>query len=230
MAPTRLLVPVVLALCFIAQAKEPDALPEYLYQGTYFIQSKVKEGTAGGLGSGIDMSRYGYSGKRCIITVYHVLAPLGIVSTDIQVLIKEGKEGHFIRAKLIAFDKEQDVALLETSQDLPFVNKLASKDRLKIGSPLCLTIMPGACGPVVKPGHFCNRGDTDGNWETSIGSRSGYSGGSIWDPIKKEIVGLMVAGYKDANGFCPDIGFFVPWTRFDKLFKDNKDKILKITK
>jgi hypothetical protein len=60
-------------------------------------------------------------------------------------------------------------------------------------------------------------------------TRFGYSGGTVWDPNNKEVVGVVISVVLDskkqeANNIC----FFAPIPVIDKFLRDAKNKIKEI--
>lgn len=218
----------VLMSCRVSCGEDEfKALPEFLYEGTYILEWIDSKYLHSGLGTGIDLSKYGYNGKRAILTVCHVVSNGDDKAKDIKVsAIHDGKKEIF-EAKLVAYDEDCDLALLEADRDLPAVNKLAKKDRLGRGSILFTVVYPEKTAPTPVRGELTTKfPEHNYVWQGSMQTRFGYSGGTVWDPNNREVVGVVVSvilegDKREAFNVC----FFAPIPVIGKFLQDNSKKI-----
>lgn len=218
----------VLVFCCTSYGEDEfKSLPDFLYEGTYILEWSDSKYLHSGLGTGIDLSKYGYNGRRAILTVCHVVSSGDGKAKDIQVSVLHNGKREIFEAKLVAYDEDRDLALLEANRDLPAVNKLAEKDRLRRGSVLFTVIYPEKTAPTPVKGELTTKSpDYNYVWQGSMQTRFGYSGGTVWDPNNKEVVGVVVSVLlegerREAFNIC----FFAPIPVIDKFLQDNSKKI-----
>jgi len=154
------------------------------------------------LGSGFVISKSGF-----IVTNNHVVEN----ASDIQVTFTDGLK---IEAKLIASDKETDLALLkvESDSDLPFVS-FGDSDSAKVGNWVMAIGNPYGLGGTVTAGIVSARGRMlggryDNFIQTDASINKGNSGGPLFD-LEGNVIGVNSAIISPSGGSI-GIGFAIP--------------------
>jgi len=228
------LVTVFLLMFAFASANEQQdnsALPSFLFESVYKIEKEFRRGPNIVLGQAtcfaVDLSAYGYSGKRVVITAGHVTQnERNEVPIETRIRIRDGTEFVWITATVLAFDISRDLALLLLDRDLDSVAKLAKKDNIKRGDKLFAVGSPGGSALTPTPGYLASKereieGMKEGWWQASFPISPGNSGGPVWDPNRKEIVGVLTGGQTSFYGISPNVGFFASFPSLEKFLKSD---------
>lgn len=200
-------------------APKTSPIPEEFYRNTYKIRTRsnsaIFKARGFGSGVGVDLEGYGIKGKKYLLTAAHVVFSGDILSEVVEVEVRHPKykTRMWAKAKVVAYDRSVDIALLEIEIDLPYRAKLASKDLLKRGDVLVATGCPSGTGVTATVGHLSSKyRETEQQrgywWQGSMPIYYGNSGGPIWDLARKKVVGIAVAGV-GRNGLAPNVAFFV---------------------
>ena len=165
-------------------------------------QDGPDEKTVNALGSGFVISADGF-----IVTNNHVVEN----TTDIQVTFTDGVT---IEAKLLASDKETDLALLkvDTDKELAFV-KFGDSDNAKVGNWVMAIGNPFGLGGTVTAGIVSARGRMlagryDNYIQTDASINRGNSGGPLFD-LEGNVIGVNSAIISPSGGSI-GLGFAIP--------------------
>lgn len=248
---------ITMALCAAAFAEEqPKAYPSIPKQ---FIESiyriRVTNLTHGGLGSGVgvDLSSMGLKDHKYILTCAHVITgkdnkeKVDKIDAIIDIEIIKDKVLHWATGYVVALDTAKDLCLLKVDIDLPAVATLAEKDDLDVGDALLLVGFPNGTAITPEFGYLTAKHLdlllTDGFysdrfWQASMPVVGGDSGGAIFDPNRKTLVGIAQAclliaidpaaprGLRPTGYAAPNICYYVPLSSI-KSFMDDVAKARK---
>lgn len=213
----------ILFVLFSLSSLAADPIPEFFFQSTYKIKANGsingQQYQSQGSGFGISLKECGRDGLVYLMTAAHVVSEAGKLADDIEVEIQSAdfKGRMWAKASVLAADFELDIALLAVERNLPYLGKLAKNDLLKrgdelvvVGSPLGTGITP-TFGILVSKEKESNSQDHRW-WQGSMAIYFGNSGGPVWDPKRREIVGMAVSSLGSGGKLAPNVVFFIPHT------------------
>jgi len=191
--------------CFVQSSDETDKLVQSSFRintihdrGPFYLACK---GTA----FGIDLSDYGFKGKKFVLTAAHNVAiKIGVVpKTTIEI-----KENEWVKCSIMKIDEDLDLAIMEVEKEIP-VLKLAKED-VKVGKEITMASSPN--GEAIK----LFNGKVVKRWEggtiftkAEIELEHGDSGSAVICSNGK-VVGVIVAGLKKGDKIDNSIGLFIP--------------------
>ena len=223
-----------LALAAAEEKQNYQSLPSFLFENTYKTESSFKRGLNTVLGQAtcfaVDLSAYGYSGKRIVITAGHFTENKmeNKLKEEMTVRIRTREGFEWVKAKVLAVDFSRDIALLVLDYEVDSLAKLAKKDNLKRGDALVGVGAPGGAAITPTEGYLLSKENEDGDeeikdgwWQASFPISPGNSGGPVWDPNRKEIVGIVAAGQASAYGISPNVAYFVSLSSLDKFLRSD---------
>ena len=159
-------------------------------------------------GSGFIISQDGY-----VISNYHVVEG----ATTLRVITSDSKE---YAAKLVGYDKSNDISVLKIEADgLPYV-RLGSSDTLAVGDQVVAIGNPlGELTSTLTVGYISAKDravNTDGTYmnmlQTDAAINSGNSGGPLFN-MNGEVIGITTAKYSgtsNSGATIEGIGFAIP--------------------
>lgn len=171
-----------------------------------------------GLGSGVIIDNNGR-----IITNHHVIEGVD----EIEVITHQGKK---LRANVIGFDKDADIALLQADVKIPTSQllKFTNSDNIKVGEHVLAIGNPFGLGETVTKGIISARdrqlSDSSNEvFQTDTVINPGNSGGPLVN-LKGEIVGINVAIYSGQSDIkvWQGVGLAIP----ANTVKDAYERIL----
>lgn len=168
-----------------------------------------------GGGSGVVIS------KRRVLTVCHVVDAgelTGIVAVD-----ADGVETHYV-ARVVTKDPETDLALLETSSDLPESIVLGVDAAAELAEYAPIWAVGAACleSPHTRTrGEFISRRSTwdENRWVGTACVAGGHSGGAVLD-CNGWLIGIITAADDTGTVFC-----FVPMHRIVEFLAENPEPV-----
>lgn len=228
---------VLLLASVLASAGERDysPLPSFLYENTYKMENSFRRGGDAVIGQStcfaVDLSAYGYSGKRVVISAGHAvrIKPESELKQDIVVRIRTKDGFEWVKAKVLAFDASKDIGLLELDSEVDSVAKLTKKDNLRRGDRLFAVGAPGGTAITPTEGYLDSKEreiaeTNEGWWQASFPISPGNSGGPVWDPNRKEIVGILTGGQTSLYGISPNVAYFVSFPSLDQFLRSDEVK------
>lgn len=193
----------------------PPPVPEYVFASTYKVKTRSKVGifviSSSGSAFGVNLAPFGFAGKRYLLTAAHVILDDDHISDRIEVEVrnkifrdkKNPKSGFivsrmWIRARVITYDREMDIAILKVEMDLPHIAELDLEPDLKRGAPLLAVGCPSGTAITPSWGYLTSKeSETKHNnnfwWQASMPIYYGNSGGAVWNPKSSKIIGICVA-------------------------------------
>lgn len=214
-------------------------IPDVFIRGTYRVHCKsvvstygVIQGTQEWSGSsfGIDMSEYGMPERRYVVTAAHVVLgehPKPPDSIEIQIRTDLSKQ--WVKCKILALDKDRDLAILEVGAELPIVFKLA--DDCDVGNSIIVSGCPMDTTPSAVLGFLTSKDPEIVHaavrcpiWQASAPFFLGNSGGPVFDAETHNVVAVLVAGLRTVNDtMVPNLALCIPCTEvrkfLDKAFR-----------
>ncbi|HYG74430.1 MAG TPA: LysM peptidoglycan-binding domain-containing protein [Planctomycetota bacterium] len=208
----------VLALCTVLvclQAAATEGDTSRLMRSTVRIRYERTENgaliTGHGTAFGVDLARYGYSGRRHLLSAAHnVLDDRGNPYDTLKIEINEGSRTYWSKVRVLASDQNLDVCLLESSDDLPDILALGDRD-LAPGSAIFLAGSPRGIPVALFQGsvmHCFDRGTIRS--AAKIPFDHGDSGGPMYCPSARRVVGVAVAGIPKDGDLDHNVGLYVP--------------------
>jgi len=198
-----------------AEAEPPSALREALLHSTVRIRYEREQNSATITGHGtafaLDLSQYGYAGRRYLLTAAHnVLDDAKRPYNTLKIEIEEGTRTYWSRCRAVAWDDELDVCLVEAGDEMPGVLMLAGSEP-PVGSKLIMAGSPRGV-PVKLFAGTLERKFERGTVRSSaaVPFDHGDSGGPIADPANGLVVGVAVVGVPKDGDLDHNIGLFVP--------------------
>lgn len=199
----------------------PVRVPSHFFYTTYRIKASLIEDmyeySSTGSGVGVDLSAWGYEGKRFLITAAHVVTERGKICDSIQVEIRriEYKARAWLDAKVVTYDEDVDLAILVVDADLPYLANVAMEDKVSLGDVLLAVGAPRGTAVTPSFGVLTSKEkETSWQhpcwWQGSMPIFFGNSGGPVWDFERQEVIGIAVAVTGTAGkGIAPNVSFFV---------------------
>jgi LysM repeat protein len=170
--------------------------------------------TGHGTAFGADLSRYGYPGRRYLLTAAHNVLddsqhPKRPFAT-LKIEIDDGVRSCWTRCKALAFDEELDLCLVESADELQHALPLADSEP-PTGSPLVLAGSPRGIPVALFQGTLTRKFER-GTVRSSaqIPFDHGDSGGPVVCPRAGAVIGVAVAGVPKDGDLDREIGLFVP--------------------
>ena len=193
------------------------------------IQYERMEGgsliTGHGTAFGVDLSPYGQSSRRLMLSAAHnVLDEKGRPYDTLKIEIKEGPREYWSKVRVVASDPEMDVCLVEAGEDLPFIATLDTSD-LQAGARVVLAGSPRGIPVATYDGEVMRRFDS-GTIRTAarIAFDHGDSGGPFFNASNLKVIGVAVAGVPKNGDLDHTIGLFVPLVGIDSFLQSNLPK------
>lgn len=214
------------------------SIPKELYNATHRLSYRRQEGDETIVGNGtavsVDLSEFGLVGSRFLITAAHCIQTKGKLH-DPQIEINDPKyKKVWINAKVLAFDDKNDVAIIMVDQDMEKIFKLAAANP-ETGDALLTIGSPQGTGLTATLG-FMSESLTENWYQGSMTIAHGNSGGPVFDPNNKLIVGIIVAALPDLDksrqslGGAANVALFAAVSQIRSFLTDNLDKIKKKAK
>lgn len=159
----------------------------------------------------VDLSAYGYSGNRYLLTAAHnVLDDDGKVFDTLQIELKETRRTIWSRCKVLAFDKDLDLCIVEANDPVPAQVELADSD-LDVGAKLLLAGSPRGKEVQVFEGTLTKRFESGSIRSAArIPFDHGDSGGPFYCARSGKVIGIAVAGVPKDGDMDYNIGLYVP--------------------
>lgn len=207
-------------------AAEPDP-DKALLQSTVRICYERRENeimvSGHGTAFGVDLSQFGFVGKRYLLSACHnVLDERDRVHAILKIEINDGERKHWARCNVAAYDKNLDICLLESSEDLPQILQLGNAEALP-GSQIILAGSPRGIPVSIFSGSVINCFD-HGTVKTSarIAFDHGDSGAPVICPATHKVAGVAVAGVPKDGDLDHEIGLFVPLAGIASFLQSNQ--------
>lgn len=228
---------IALLICCYGQAaehKDFPAIPKCLFKASHRLGT-IKDGIySQGSAVSIDLSREGLKGSRYLLTAAHCVVVKGRPAKAI--LVEIASQRKWVEAKILAYDDDLDIALLLADEDMPETIKLSNGEEIDIGDFLVTIGSPRGEPLAASSGYLSSKGDQNpktgrSKWyEGSLPITHGNSGGGVFDPNTKEIVGIATAIWEEDKGSTPNIAFFVGAKDINEFLVKHMDKIEKNSK
>jgi hypothetical protein len=186
-----------------------------LLKSTVRIRCELEQGgrtiTEHGTAFGMDLSQYGFSSRRCLLTAAHnVLDDSKKPYGTLKIEIADATRTYWSHCRVVAWDTDLDLCIVEADDDMPALLRLADSD-VPIGGRLILAGSPrgvpvelfaGTLEQKFERGMVCSR--------ARVPFDHGDSGGPMIDATNGRVVGVAVAGIPKGGDLAHDIGLFVP--------------------
>lgn len=221
-------------LCVIATAPAAEAQPsaavrDALLRSTVRIRYERQEGgatiTGHGTAFGVDLSHYGYPGRRFLLTAAHNVLddcdrklPYGALKVEIE----EGSRTYWSRCRAVVWDETLDLCLVEAGDDVPAMLRLAESDP-RLGSQLIMAGSPRGVPVTLFAGTLdqkFERGTVRSS--ATVPFDHGDSGGPMVDAASGRVVGVAVAGVPKDGDLDHSIGLFVPVVGITSFLEANR--------
>jgi len=154
----------------------------------------------------IDLSAYGFKGKKFVLTAAHnVSIKIGVIpKTTVEI-----KENEWVKCSIVKIDEDLDLAIMEIEKEVPVVLKLAKED-VKVGKEIIMAASPNGEHVKIFSGKVLKRWDSATILtRAEIELEHGHSGSAVICSNGK-VGGVIVAGIKKADKIDNSIGLFVP--------------------
>lgn len=199
-------------LCIIALLSLNAFSADSLVECTYLLKSANADSNYWGTAVAVDVSNYGFKGKRYLLTAAHNIKK----TTDTETLIQ--MEVGWIKCKCVKIDEDFDVCLLECALDSPTVATLDSTVDLPVGTVLENVGCPKSNKPEkVVSGKLEEK---HMNWKAPF---PGFYHGSSGSPVfhNGKLFGIGTGGEADKKGeMIEGIGFFLPLRRLQQFLTE----------
>ncbi len=179
--------------------------------------------TGHGTAFGTDLSAYGYAGRRYLLTACHnVLDEKGQPYTTLQIETTSNGQKLWTACKVLACDKNLDISIVESPEDLPQVLELGTREA-ESGNAVVMPGSPRGIPVTIYPGIVLNRFER-GSARTSarIQFDHGDSGAPVVCATSRKIAGIAVAGIPKDGDLDRTIGLFVPLAGMMSFLKANQ--------
>jgi len=169
-----------------------------------------------GTAFGVDLNSYGVSDSRYLLTAAHlVLSKTGIGLADgkLELELTSGNSKGWTACRVVAIDKLNDLCLLQCTKTLPCLAKLSKSESQKVGESVMIVGCPSGVPPKVSLGKLTDKHpNVDGRlWEAAAQFYHGNSGGPVFDPRSRSVIGVAVAGVSDGLGdMSREVALFYP--------------------
>lgn len=186
-----------------------------LLQSAVRIRYERSEGnatiTGHGTAFGVDLSRYGFEGSRYLLSAAHnVLDDNGAPFSTVKIELEDEARTVWSKCRVLAFDKELDLCLLESNDPIPQIVELADEDA-EVGATTILAGSPRGIPVKLFEGTLTKRFDS-GTIRSAvrIPFDHGDSGGPFFASDSGKVIGVAVAGVPKDGDLDHNIGLFVP--------------------
>lgn len=199
-------------ICFSVNASDDQTIPNLAIPNCAVrIRHQRHEGavtfTGHGTAFGVDLSSYGLTKPRYLLSASHNVQDDGNVYGDIRIEISENE---WISIAVVSFDPNLDICLLKSSVDLQSVAKLAEKD-VAVGGNLTLVGSPRGAPIAIFDGILLRKFDRGTVRSLAkITFDHGDSGGPFFDAKTGLVVGMAVAGVPKDGDMDHEVGLYVP--------------------
>lgn len=215
------------ASCFSKEVTEADAsLREHLLRSAVRIRYERSDGTATVTGHGtafaVDLSKWGYVGGRYLLSAAHnVLDSNDRPFATLKAEIEDAERPVWTRCRVLAFDKELDLCLVESNRPVLRQTVLATDDE-EAGHGVLLAGSPRGIPVALYEGTLTRRFES-GSVRSSarLPFDHGCSGGPFFN-TKGEVIGVAVAGVPKDNDMDKNIGLFVPLVGVLSFLESNR--------
>ena len=167
--------------------------------------------TGHGTAFGVNLKAYGYTGNRYLLSACHnVLDQNDRPYSTLKLEIFDGSEKHWTTCTVAAVDKNLDLCLIETSEDLPAVLELDNAEVVP-GTPIVMPGSPRGVPVAIYSGSVIERFER-GSIRSSakIIFDHGDSGAAMVNANTGKLAGVAVAGVPKDGDLDHNIGLFVP--------------------
>jgi len=167
--------------------------------------------TGHGTAFNVDLSAYGYTGNHHLLTAAHnVLDDDGKVFDTLKIEIEEPGRTVWSRCKVLAFDKDLDLCIVESNDSVPAQVELADSD-LDVGAQLLLAGSPRGKDVQIFEGTLTKRFESGSIRSAArIPFDHGDSGGPFYCARSGKVIGVAVAGVPKDGDMDYNIGLYVP--------------------
>ncbi|MBI3829319.1 MAG: LysM peptidoglycan-binding domain-containing protein [Planctomycetes bacterium] len=159
----------------------------------------------------MNLSPYGYQGSHYLLSAAHnVLDDNGAPFSTVKIELESADRTVWSKCRVLAFDKELDLCLLESNDPVPVLAELADEDS-EVGAETILAGSPRGIPVKLFDGKLTKRFDS-GSIRTSvrIPFDHGDSGGPFVASDSGKVIGVAVAGVPKDGDLDHEIGLFVP--------------------
>lgn len=179
--------------------------------------------TGHGTAFGVDLTRYGYQGKRYLLTAAHNVLddrhkPFSTLKIEIR--YPDGRE-MWTPVRALVWDEQLDLCIVESTADLPSLTQLSDTD-LNVGSSVLLVGSPRGVPIAQFQGSVTTRFyNATVRTATRIPFDHGDSGGPFFCARSRKVVGVAVAGVPKDGDLDHNIGLFVPMAGVASFLEQN---------
>lgn len=191
-----------------------DALRDRLQGSAVRIRYEAREGSEKVVGHGtafsVDLSRWGFSGPNYFMSAAHnVLNPQGQPFKTVMIESRNPSAPSWSSCRVVAFDKELDLCLVEAKDSVSQQTILAANDP-EVGQRLILAGSPRGVPVALYEGTLASFSEDNSERACArIPFDHGCSGGPVFN-AKGEVIGIAVAGIKKGGDMDKSVGLFVP--------------------
>ncbi|MBI3829322.1 MAG: trypsin-like peptidase domain-containing protein [Planctomycetes bacterium] len=196
-------------------AEEGGAQRPKFLKAAVRIRYEIAQGTAvitgHGTAFGVDLSRYGYEGAKYLLSAAHnVLDKNGQPYEALTIELEENARSVWSKCKVVAFDTDLDLCLIESTEAIPEIAPLAEADA-DPGTEVVLAGSPRGIPVKLYDGTLLKRFDS-GSVRSSarITFDHGDSGGPFFSAQSGKVIGVAVAGVAKGSDLDHNLGLFVP--------------------
>ncbi len=183
---------------------------EKLLRSAVRIRYERSEGNTVVTGHGtaffVDLSHYGYTGSKYLLSVAHnVLDGKGVPYDTLKIEYEIDSRLVWSKCRVVAFDKKMDVCLIESRDAAPEVAKLAEADiAAEEGAEVVLAGSPRGIPIKLFDGTLANKFDGMPVHSTvRIPFDHGDSGGPFFSGQSGKVIGIAVAGIPKDDDLDP---------------------------
>lgn len=181
--------------------------------GTFRIRTELCTGNSMLMGHGtafaVELSEYGLLKPRYLLTACHVIREHdGSICPTIKIEMRAGCQACWACCRVMSYDVNLDVALLECASDLPLCSRLAQADAAS-GGAIVLIGSPEGIPLHTYKGTVLPKSGLELSAARVEFFKQGCSGGPVFDANSQELVGLAVAGLGKGSGMDPHTCLFV---------------------
>jgi len=215
------------SICFLNETcAEEVPLRERLLSSAVRIRYERSEGTAKVTGHGtafaVDLSKWGYAGPKYLLSAAHnVLDENNQPFTTLKVESRNPCAPSWSSCRVVAFDKDLDLCLVEASDSVPEQSVLAGHD-VEVGQSVTLAGSPRGVPLELYDGNLtqCSVSGTEHS-SACLPFDHGCSGGPFFN-AKGEVIGVAVAGVPKDGDMDKSIGLFVPLAGVTRFMESNR--------
>ena len=189
--------------------------------GTFRIRTEVCTGHSMLMGHGtafaVELSEFGLAKPRYLLTACHVIREHdGSICPTIKIEMRAGCQACWASCRVMSYDVNMDVALLECASDLPLTSRLASSDAAS-GDKIVMIGSPEGIPLHAYKGTVLRQSGLELSSARVEFFKQGCSGGPVFDANSQELVGLAVAGLGKGSGMDPHTCLFVSLTNVKRF-------------